>query len=466
MTRARLDGLRLLLLGSLLFILLGTFLESVSPVSMMDFKAVYYSARSLLQHGDPYSESNILHIYLAEDGEPQAKKLLLRDIVALDVNLPPTLTLIAPIAFLPWGAAHLIWMLLTAGSFILAAYLMWELGAANAPVISGGLLCLLLAGSELLLEVGNTAGIIVSLCAIAVWCFLRERFKLAGMLCLAVALLVKPQDAGFVWLYFLLAGGVYRKRALQTLLLAVVLGLPAILWVSNIAPNWMHELQSNILETSAHGAVNDPGPAQVDPRSHGAIMISLQTVVSVFRDDPRIYNPVTYLVCAPLLLVWVIATLRRRSSPANARLALAAIAALSMLPLYHRQHDAALLLLTVPACAMLWAEGGPTAWLALVFTSLGSVCSSTIPMQLLAIFTTSLRASVSGLSGKVLTILVCRPAPLILLAMGVFYLWVYVRHNFARSSGQACSSVEEYVTIGSKPCSLRSISQSGVKVGQ
>ena len=61
---------------------------------------------------------------------------------------------------------------------------------------------------------------------VAVWCFIRERFVPAGILCLAVSLAVKPQDAGLVWLYFLLVGGVYPKRALQTLVAMLALGLP------------------------------------------------------------------------------------------------------------------------------------------------------------------------------------------------------------------------------------------------
>ena len=33
-----------------------------------------------------------------------------------------------------------------------------------------------------------------------------------------------------------------------------------------------------------------------------------------------------------------------------------------------------------------------------------------------------------GLAGKILTVLVKRPSTLALLAMSIFYLWVYVRH--------------------------------------
>jgi hypothetical protein len=430
----------LLFLGGAVFLLLGAFEESISTVSMADFKAVYYATRTLLRHGDPYREADLLHVYLAEDGQPQAKQLLVSDVVAFDVNLPTAFPIVVPFALLPWGPAHTLWMLLTAGSFIVAAFLAWDLGAAFSPQISGGLLCLFLLGAELLIEVGNTAGIVVSLCVIAVWCFLRARFAPLGVLCLAVALLVKPHDAGFLWLYFLLAGGSQRKRAGQTLILAAVLGLPAILWISHAAPNWMQEMHGNMLATSAHGGVNDPGPASVQPMAHGAIVVSLQSVLSVFHDDPRFYNPAAYLLCAPLMLVWGYTTLRKRSSPANAWLALAAISALSMLPLYHRQHDTGLLLLTVPACVLLWSEGGPVAWLALLFTTLGAVFTSNLCLQFLAVSTMGLRASVGGLPGQILTVLLCRPAPLILLATGAFYLVVYARRVSPESTQPAPSA--------------------------
>jgi chromate transport protein ChrA len=156
-------------------------------------------------------------------------------------------------------------------------------------------------------------------------------------------------------------------------------------------------------------------------------VISLQTVFSVFRDDPHFYNLVTYLLCAPLLIVWALTTLTKRFSQERAWLALAAIGALSMLPLYHRLHDASLLLLAFPAFAALWAKGGPTSWLALLFTGAGAVMTSDIPVQQLAIHSARLRESTPGLAGQLLTLVLARPVPLVLLAMGIFYLWVYVR---------------------------------------
>ena len=129
------------------------------------------------------------------------------------------------------------------------------------------------------------------------------------------------------------------------------------------------------------------------------------------------------------MLVCGIATVRKRFSPETAWFALAAsMAASSRLPLYHRLHDAKLLMLVLPAFAMLWARRGLVAWLALVITGAGIVFTDDIPVQLLAIHSANLRAATSGIAGLFLTLVLARPVPLILLALGIFYLWAYVRH--------------------------------------
>ncbi len=434
MTRARLDGLYLLLLGSAVFVLLGAVLESVSPSATVDFRMTYYSARSLLQHGDPYKESEVLRVSQAEGGNRPWDTANPRHVMQY-IYLPTAFSFTIPLAMLPWGPAHILWLTLTAGGLILASFLMWNLGAGYAPIVSGALLGFLLANSELLMVTGNMAGIAIALCVVAVWCFLRERFVPAGILCLAISLACKPHDTGLVWLYFLLAGGAYRKRALQTLVATVALSLPAVLWVWHVAPHWMQEWQSNVSGLSARGAMSDPGLSSAGAHGLG-MLVNLQEVIAVFWDNPRIYNPASYLVCAPLLLAWGFATLRFRPSPRNVWLALAAIAALSMLPVYHRQQDTKLLLLTVPACVMLWAEGGVIGWLALLVNSAGFVLTGDLPWVMFLGFIGHMRPPTTAFGAQILTALQVFPAPLMLLVMGVFYLWVYVRRCPAHTSPQ------------------------------
>jgi hypothetical protein len=431
MNRTRRIALAWMLLSSGIFILWGSVLERNSAGGMADFKAVYYGARCLFQHSDPYKEAEFLRVYRADGWELPSDPVmshLFHRAVPVCINLPASLFLISPLALLAWGPAHLLWMILLAGSLMLAAYLMWDSSASYASGVALLLICILLANSEILFSGGNLAGIAVSLCVVAVWCFLKERFLPVGILCLAVSLAIKPHDAGLVWLYFLLAGGAYRKRALQTLLITALLSLPAILWVSSVAPQWMPELRSNLSTTSAHGDLRDPGPASINIRDPERV-IDLQTVVSLFRDDPRIYNPVSYLVCGALLAVWSIHTIRSSFSTANAWFALAAIVPLSMLATYHRPYDAKLLLLTIPACAMLWAEGGWIGKIALLANSAAILFTGDIPLALLVSLTKDVHMGTGGIARQIITVMLLRPVPLILLAMGIFYLWVYMRRT-------------------------------------
>ena len=420
MTKARLDGLYFFLFGCVLFLLLGVGMENAAPTSLTDFRGLYYPARCLVQHGDPYLERDVLRIAQAQGGIPASDGEQERQVVTQNVYLPTAFFFTVPFAMLPWGPAHLLWMALTAGSFIFASFLIWDLGANVDPILSGVLVGFLVANSEVLIITGNAAGIVISFCAVAAWCFLRERFVLAGILCLAVGLALKPQDAGLVWLYFLLAGGLCRRRALQSLLATVALGLPGVLWVGHVAPHWIQELHSNLQAYSVRG-MNDP--ARAIPSLVGAI--NLQTVFSAFWNDPRIYNPVTYLVCGALLLVWIFITLRSRPSKERTWLALASIAALSMLPVYHRQYDSRLLLLTVPACALLWTHRGIIAWLAILVTSTAFVLTGDLPSMMLMGLFHHLHLPADRLSARIGMHAMVFRTPLILLITGIFYLWIY-----------------------------------------
>jgi hypothetical protein len=431
MTKARLDGLYLFLLGSILFLLLSAVLLKTSAPTI-DFRTVYYPARCLLQRGDPYRESEVLRVYLAEGAGRSADGAKAAYNGAYYIYLPTEFSFTVPFAMLPWGPAYRLWMALTVASLIFASFLAFNLGADDAPVLSGALTGFLLANIQAIIILGNHTGIVISLCVVAVWCFLRERFVPAGILCLALSLAIKPQDAGLVWLYFFLAGGVYRKRALQTLLATVAISLPAVLWVWRVAPHWIAEWRSNALASLNFGGLPDPGLALTGghhaSRLVGPFMlVDLQAVFSFFRDDPRIYNSAAYLVCAPLLLVWAFVTLRPRPSPAKARLALAAIVPLSLLPVYHHLYDAKLLLLTVPACAMLWAGGGLAGRLALLVNAAAFVLTGDLLWSVFYAFITTLRLPAAGLSGRMLTAAQIFPAPLILLVMAIFYLWIYAR---------------------------------------
>jgi len=92
---------------------------------------------------------------------------------------------------------------------------------------------------------------------------------------------------------------------------------------------------------------------------------------------------------------------------------------------------------------MLWAEGGTTAWLALLFTAAAVVVTGDIPVQLLGILSAHLRESIPGFAGQLLTLVLARPVPLMLLAMGIFYLWVYMRATSAPPAPTVAAGSEQ-----------------------
>jgi len=415
-----------LLLSAAISIVWGSS-SALNRYGTTDFRAVYYATRCLLQHRNPYNVHELERVVRDEGVERPSETIQQHQAVVLYVNLPTTFLFLAPFAVLPFGMAQVLWLALLAGSLILAALLIWNLSEGYSQSVPLLLICFVLANSEGIFVGGNTGGIAVSLCLVAVWCFFQERFVLAGIVCMALSLAIKPHDSGFVWLYFILAGGVYRKRAVKSLIVTIAMGLSAFVWVSTIAQGWIQDGRSNLNTISGHGGINDPGPASIVGFQHLDPVIDLQSVISVFRDDARIYNSFTYLLCGSLVLVWLIVTLRFRFSKARAWVALAAIVPLTMLITYHRPWDAKLLLLTIPACAMLWAEGDLIGWLAVVLNAAAVLFTGDIPLAVLGIFTSNLHISTASLSGKISTVLTGRPIPLILLLLGVFYLWVYVR---------------------------------------
>jgi hypothetical protein len=55
-------------------------------------------------------------------------------------------------------------------------------------------------------------------------------------------------------------------------------------------------------------------------------------------------------------------------------------------------------------------------------------------LAILVILTNNWHAGSAGIFGQILTVVLTRPAPLIMLAMGIFYLWAYLRRAYTPST--------------------------------
>jgi hypothetical protein len=428
MTRRRAAAYGLLLLCSGIAVVIGFWMNHANQEGMLDFKAVYYAAKCLAHHKDPYKPADFLSVYRADNGSfPSNPKLLNAFLKAVPtcINLPTSFVLTIPLAFLPWSVVTVLWLALVTVLLTTAAFLTWDLSRNYAPGTSLFLICLLLLNSEVIFASGNLAGVVVSLSVIAVWCFVKQRHLFAGVVAMGTSLVLKPHDAAFLWLFFFVADVAYRRRALQSLLVVLIISLPAVLLVSHIAPHWVQEMRLNIVSTSAAGGMNDPGPTGLSSGNIGAI-IGLQSDVSILRDDPHFYNPVCYAVCGIIFLVWAIKAVRSQFSMERIWLSVAALIPLTLLVTYHRPYDARLLLLTIPACALLWASGGVAAAVALVLTTAGIAFTGDITSSLWFLATRQYRVPTTLWTGKLLTVVLLQPAPLILLGMSIFYLRAYL----------------------------------------
>ena len=429
MKKARRIGLMMLLLSSGFSAFFAIILQRMPHGGIVDFQIVYLASRCLVEHRDPYSETEFLHVFQEERGTVPSdplKRHKFQDAAMAVVYLPTALMLLAPFATFGWGTAQVLWTMLTIGIFTLACCLIWIIASDSSPPVATCLIVFILANSEVVFAFGNAAGVAVSLCAIAVWCFFTGRFEYAGVVCLAASLAIKPHDSAAVWLYLFIVGGQLRKRAVQALIVVCALGALAVVWIYTVSPHWIQEIRSNLEIVSARGGIADPGPAG-SSNSTGGMIISLQSVASVFHDDPTFYNSAAWLICAPIFIAWLMRTLRAGTSHVEIWLAFAVLVPLSMLPVYHRPYDAKLLILAVPACAAMWAQGGARRWGGLITTSAAILVTSDLPSALLAVLRTKLPAYPVGLSNQILTVMLARPAPLFLLSMSIFYVWVYVR---------------------------------------
>jgi hypothetical protein len=95
----------------------------------------------------------------------------------------------------------------------------------------------------------------------------------------------------------------------------------------------------------------------------------------------------------------------------------------------HHLYDTKLLMITVPACAMLWAEGGVIGWLALLLNTAAFMLTGNLLWAIVDGFLNSSHLSATAQSAKILIDVQIFSIPLILLLMGIFYLWLYLRRE-------------------------------------
>jgi Glycosyltransferase family 87 len=436
--RSRRDGFRIMVVCAAIYFLAGLVFLQKAPYALTDFKVVYYSARCLAQHGDPYAAGEIESKFdnkgrLDVPGYPVVKRVITNYFYP-----PTTFSITAPMALLPYSVAALLWTLFSALLFAGASFVLWELASEYSPIAAGFLVGYALMNSVWLLMCGNSASLAIALCILSVWTFIRRRHERAGVIALAISLVLKPHIAGLVWLYFLVSRSGFRKRALQALACSLILAIPSVLWTTAIAPHWYSEMRANLARFADHGDLDDPGLDSHLGRDIEGV-VGFQAIVSVMDDNPAVHNAVTYVLFGAMLLLCLGAAVRSRGTLEGIWLGLACIFAITMIPVYHRVRDTKLIVLCVPAWLVLWKTRGFLGWTAMLLISAAIALNGDMAETLRILFVEPHVHYHAGWMGDLLAVILGRPAQLSLFLLGVFYLIAFELRIFSKAFGQRLS---------------------------
>ncbi len=383
---------------------------------------------------DPYSFPDIERQYYEHGGE----RVFSFNVKHQPLVNPPTSLLVAmPFSLFSFPIAHILWLAVSGVLFCYAAYatLMLAECAPSAVVLS----CILLLTSPILLMLGQSATLAIATTTIATALLLREKRPWLAVSLLAISIALKPHLVGLLLVYFLLQNR-YRARALQAIAAIAVLAVVSSLWVT-VHPSshrWVTELRTWIDRSVAQGEINDPSLANPESSS----MVNLQvdasmlfpvSQMSTFNENAHMANLIAWTVTAILVVGWLFGVSRARPTLENDLLAVAGVCCISMLPVYHRLPDARLLLLTIPALALLLKRhrlvGGAAACLTcLIFLSTNSLYVKVVhKIDLL----------ISGSS----VIPFGRQAPLVVTLLSIIYVGIYVFQNQNESDPGSTVSV-------------------------
>jgi len=303
-----------------------------------DFVLLYIPARAWLQGANPYSPQTYARICTETFGEAWSPTAL-RSHPAYPLS---TFVLVSPLAPLPWPAAQKAVAVLAVG--LMAAMIVCMIrfaGLDSKPACLFAAATLALAPFHTGLATGNISVAAVALACIAVWALGAERNVMAGIL-LAVVIGLKPQIGLLFLLYYL-----FRRKWLSCSLATAGVGL--ILLIGALR---MYALGIGWVADFAHNARIWVGSNPADDFASANLMrltlIDLQVPFYDLTGTRTMAIVLALAAVAVLALVWLAFFLKTETP--DDLLNLSVLAALSLLPVYHRFYDASLLVL--PLC---WA---------------------------------------------------------------------------------------------------------------
>jgi len=346
----------LLLLAAAEFFIRGPLRYFRSGFGWSDITQVYVPSRAWIEGANPYSVDNFIALHREATNQ-------VVDRTGFRSHSPhplTTLVVFSPVASLPWPLAHKLWAIFT-GTIILPA--IFCLGSFLGPrafdrKLGFAALTLALAPLHTGIAAGNVSVPAIALCAIAFWAVARKEHNLAGVL-IAIAACLKPQIGGLFVLYYL------ARRQWRVALVAIGVSL-AVFLVGIGRLEWSGSPWWNDFLANAQAAKQDRLMDFADPGPLRYTMINLQVLLYTLLPNPVIASAGALLIGVALWGGWARFGLR---SPAFASdlLMASAFLIIGLLPIYHRNYDATLLIF--PLCWALSPEAaryGRARWLALL----------------------------------------------------------------------------------------------------
>lgn len=324
-----------------------------------DFSMLYAASTSWAQGANPYSGQDCVEVLADRGGGALVDNANPQKFASL---YPPTMfPVLSPLALVDWPTARVLWAVLNGlaglASIPLLLKLLGHRSARWAAVIAATVL--IWAPLHTAAGVGQPMGLLLFLILLAVTLRLRGAGEVIPGLCLGLAVLIKPQ----IGLPFVVLLGWERRW----LALGASLGVSAAVTGLSIArlqmttPTWRADLAHNLaILTDPAGGIGSPSP------NNPLVYQMIDTAPILYRfgvAEPWV-GPAVWgiaLVAAALALMW----LSRYRWPDRQLLLIAGLAAVPLLPVYHRMYDATLLLLVAVWVYKRWAMRPGDRWAAL-----------------------------------------------------------------------------------------------------
>ncbi len=311
-----------------------------APRGGHDFAAVYAAAKTFCAGGNPYAQVAIDQTWQASGGEAETRP---RAESTPSVYPPTTYLVLTPMTIGQWPAARWAWIVVNVVSISGTIVLLLRFAGSWRSQVH-----LLLAGALLLgalpwatnIMMGQTTPLTV-FAIVASAALARADRNIASGMSLVLAILIKPQIALPFAAYYLWTR---RWRLSATWVsLAILFSAAAIIHLRPYAGTWPDDWMANLRSAGAAGGINDPGPANAVRYQ----LVNMQVMLRTFIVDTHVVRFMTLGLTIVLVSLFAWATWRRPDDRTAgndiALLDLACIAAIALMPIYHRAYDTWLL---------------------------------------------------------------------------------------------------------------------------